>query len=79
MTAYQDYIEVVESVVGEEFDQELAQEDLLAAIPDLNSLTLVRLVVSLESKFEFQADMSMISSQTFESLGTLRGFVESSR
>ena len=79
MTAYQDYIEVVESVVGEEFDQELAQEDLLAAIPDLNSLTLVRLVVSLESKFEFQADMSMISSRTFESLETLKGFVESSR
>lgn len=79
MTAYEDYIEVIESVVGEGFDREMARTRLLTAIPNMNSLTLVHLVQRLESKFDFQADMSMISTDTFESLGSLKDFVESSR
>ena len=79
MSQYQPYIEVVESVVGEGFDESLARVNLIEAIPNMNSLTLVRLVQKLESRFEFQADMSMITSETFESLSTLKNFVESSR
>lgn len=77
--SHREYAEVVKSVVGEGFDPEVAECNLLAAIPNLNSLTLVELVQKLELRFNFQADMSMISPETFESLSSLKRFVEQSR
>ncbi|MBI1395625.1 MAG: acyl carrier protein [Betaproteobacteria bacterium] len=50
---------------------------LLGAIPELDSMAVVTVLTSLEDKFGITVDDDEISASTFETLGTLTGFVES--
>ncbi len=49
---------------------------LLGNIPELDSMTVVNVIIALEKHFNFTVDDDEISSSTFETLGNLTNFVE---
>lgn len=49
---------------------------LLGAVPELDSMAVVGLINLLEERFGFFVDDDEIDGSTFESVGTLVGFVE---
>ena len=49
---------------------------LLGAIPELDSMAVVGVITGLEEAFEFCVDDDEISAETFETVGSLIGFVE---
>jgi len=50
---------------------------LLGEIPEFDSMAVVSVIMSIEELFEFAIDDDEISADTFASIGTLVGFVES--
>jgi acyl carrier protein len=50
---------------------------LLGAIPELDSMAVVSLIAGLEERFGITVDDDDLDGQTFASVGTLCGFVES--
>ena len=49
---------------------------LLGAIPEFDSMAVVTIITALEEQFDIVVDDDEVSAETFESLGTLRAFVE---
>ena len=46
-------------------------------LPELDSLTAVKLVVALQKRFGIETEINMISGDIFDSLGRLAAFVDS--
>ena len=53
-----------------------ADSILLGNIPELDSMAVVNVITALEDHFDITVDDDEISAQTFETVGTLTGFVE---
>lgn len=52
-----------------------ADSPLLGALPELDSMAVVSLIAALEDRFGIMIDDDDISASTFETLGSLAGFV----
>ena len=52
-----------------------AQTRLLGSIPELDSMAVVNVITALEEQFGIAVDDDEISAATFETLGSLAGFV----
>ena len=53
-----------------------ADSILLGNIPELDSMAVVNVITALEDHFGITVDDDEISAHTFETVGTLTGFVE---
>lgn len=53
-----------------------ADSPLLGAIPELDSMAVVSLIAAIEERFGILIDDDDISASTFETVGSLAGFVE---
>ncbi|CAI9398629.1 phosphopantetheine-binding protein [Nocardioides sp. T2.26MG-1] len=74
------FVEVVDAVVTvlgieERRDSLTTSTGLLGGIPELDSLSLVELVVVLEERFGIAIDDSEFTGEVFDTLGTLAAFV----
>jgi acyl carrier protein len=49
---------------------------LLGALPELDSLAVVELLVELEERFGISADADELNAEVFETLGSLTAFVQ---
>lgn len=49
---------------------------LLGSLPELDSMAVVTVITALEEHYGFVVDDDEISADTFETLGTLAGFVD---
>jgi len=49
---------------------------LLGAIPELDSLAIVNLLLAMERKYHFQIDDDEVEQSIFQNLGTLRSFAQ---
>ena len=54
-----------------------ADSGLLGSIPELDSMAVVSLITALEEHFGIVVEDDEISASTFETLGSLAGFVQS--
>jgi acyl carrier protein len=54
-----------------------ADAPLLGAVPELDSVAVVNLITALEDHFGITVADDEVGASTFESLGSLTGFVES--
>ena len=50
---------------------------LFGSMPELDSLTVIELVVELETRFGFEIDDSELTAEVFETVGSLTNFVRS--
>lgn len=48
---------------------------LLGSLPELDSMAVVTLITALEDHYDIVVDDDELSAETFETLGTLTGFV----
>ena len=62
--------------LGERKNSLKADSVLLGNIPELDSMAVVNVITALEDHFGITVDDDEISAQTFETIGTLTGFVE---
>jgi acyl carrier protein len=56
-----------------------ASTPLFGSMPELDSLAVVELAMSLETQFGFEIDDSDFTADVFETIGTLAQFVEKNR
>ena len=77
-TTLDDVKAVVVSTLGIEdrADSLTAASPLLGAVPELDSMAVVELVVALETRFGFEVSDDDITGEVFETLGSLAAFVE---
>lgn len=52
---------------------------LLGEMPELDSLAVVEIVARIEDSFHFQVDISNLTAEAFETLGSLAAFVDANR
>ena len=52
---------------------------LFGALPELDSMAVAELLAAIEDKFGIQIDDADITTDTFETLGTLAAYVEANR
>jgi acyl carrier protein len=75
-------VEAVKAVVVETLGVEDRAESLggasplLGAIPELDSMAVIELVVALERRFDITVDDEDITAETFETIGSLAAFVD---
>jgi acyl carrier protein len=75
--------EDVKAVVVATLDIEDQADDLgpetglYGNLPELDSLTVVRLIVALQKRFEIEIEINELAGDTFDTLGRLAAFVES--
>lgn len=75
----------VKSVVAETLGitDRLASMDestgLLGSLPELDSMAVAELIAAIEDRFGFQVDDADITSDVFETLGTLTAYVTENR
>lgn len=62
--------------IGDRAGQMDAATRLLGAVPELDSMAVVNVIVALEEHFGITVEDDEISASTFESLGSLVQFVE---
>jgi acyl carrier protein len=62
--------------LGERKNSLTADSVLLGNIPELDSMAVVNVITALEDHFGITVDDDEISAQTFETVGSLTGFVE---
>lgn len=62
--------------LGDGVDMFSASTPLLGAIPELDSMTVVALITSLEEFYGFVIEDDEISAEVFETVGSLATFVE---
>jgi len=60
----------------EQSDELTMSSPLLGTIPELDSMTVVSIITSLEEDFGFKIDDDEISADSFATLGSLIAFVE---
>jgi acyl carrier protein len=71
---------VVETLGIESRAQSLdASSPLLGALPELDSMAVLELVVALQERFEIEIDDEDITAEVFETLGSLATFVDGKR
>lgn len=58
---------------AEQFD---ASTPLLGSLPELDSMAVVTVITALEENFDIAVEDDEISAATFESIGSLTGFVD---
>ena len=56
-----------------------ASTPLLGELPELDSLAVVEIVVGIEDRFDFQVDITDLTAEVFETLGSLAAFVDANR
>ncbi len=61
--------------LGERADHLDASSSLLGSLPELDSMAVVTVVLSLEEKFHITIDGDEIDAETFETVGTLAEFI----
>ena len=61
--------------LGVRADSLSADSPLLGALPELDSMAVVTLIVSLEERYGFLVEDDEISAETFATLGSLAQFV----
>jgi acyl carrier protein len=78
MQHLQEVINILADVLslGERRNSLSADSDLLGSIPELDSMAVVNVITALEDHFGITVDDDEISAQTFETVGSLAGFVE---
>ena len=78
MQHLQEVINILADVLslGDRKDSLKADSVLLGNIPELDSMAVVNVITALEDHFGITVDDDEISAQTFETVGTLTGFVE---
>jgi acyl carrier protein len=78
MQHFQEVINILADVLslGERRNSLSADSDLLGSIPELDSMAVVNVITALEDHFGITVDDDEISAQTFETIGSLAGFVE---
>jgi acyl carrier protein len=78
MQHLQEVINILADVLslGERRNSLSADSDLLGSIPELDSMAVVNVTTALEDHFGITVDDDEISAQTFETVGSLAGFVE---
>ena len=52
---------------------------LLGEMPELDSLAVVEIMAGIEDKFDFQVDITDLTAEAFETLGSLAAFVDANR
>jgi acyl carrier protein len=62
--------------LGERKNSLTADSMLLGNLPELDSMAVVNVITALEDHFDITVDDDEISAKTFETLGSLTGFVE---
>jgi len=72
-------VEHVKSVLGQCLQLDVSewgvQTPLLGAVPELDSMTIVNVITSLEEQFGIVIEDDEISAELFESLGSLIEFI----
>ena len=63
--------------LGARADTLTAESPLLGTLPELDSMAVVSILTALEDHFGFTVNDDEISAETFATLGSLVGFVES--
>ena len=58
---------------SDEFD---ADTPLLGAIPEFDSMAVVSIITAIEEKYDIVIDDDDISSETFETIGSLAAFID---
>jgi acyl carrier protein len=56
-----------------------ASTGLLGVLPELDSLAVAELVTAIEDRFGFEIDDADVTTDMFETIGTLAAFVEAHR
>ncbi len=62
--------------LGSVSDKLIASSDLLGAIPELDSMSVVSVLTALEDTYSFYIDDDEIDASIFETVGSLVEFVE---
>lgn len=62
--------------LGDRFDSMTVDTILLGNIPELDSVAVVTIILTLEKNFSISISDDEVSAKTFETLGTLANFVE---
>jgi len=72
---------VLASVLGIEdrVDSLTPQTELFGALPELDSMAVVELVVALEQKFGVKFDDDEVTGEVFETLGSLAALIDAKR
>ncbi len=72
---------VLASVLGIEdrVDSLTPQTELFGALPELDSMSVVELVVALEQKFGVKFDDDEVTGEVFETLGSLAALIDAKR
>jgi len=56
-----------------------ASTGLLGEMPELDSMAVAELVTAIEDKFGFEIDAADVTTDMFETIGTLAAFVDANR
>lgn len=62
--------------LGARADALTAESGLLGSVPEFDSMAVVTVVTMLEDEFEFSVDDDELSAEVFETVGTLKSFVD---
>jgi acyl carrier protein len=65
--------------IVDRLDSMNASTGLFGSLPELDSMTVVQLVVAIQEKFGFEVDHANITMDSFETIGTLAAFVDANR
>lgn len=76
--AINDIIQIVVTVTGDTNigNDMTSSTALLGAIPEIDSMGIINIILAIEKQFGFQIDDEEVEQSVFESVGSLHGFVE---
>ena len=75
----------VKSLIGEtlgiadRLDSMDASTRLLGSLPELDSMAVAELLAAIEQRFDFEVDSADITTDIFDTVGTLAAYVEAKR
>ncbi len=77
----EDVKSVLASVLGiqDRVDTLTDSTELFGALPELDSMAVIELVVALEQKFDVKFDDDEVTGEVFETLGSLAGLIDAKR
>ena len=62
--------------IADRLDSMDASTALLDSLPELDSLAVAQLLAAIEARFSFEVDNADITTDVFETVGTLAAYVE---
>lgn len=73
-----DIAQIVISVTGSSCDKDTMDENtlLLGVMPEMDSMAIINTILALESRYHIDIDDEDVEQSVFESVGSLRRFVE---